>query len=148
MQKVLNVTVLGADCVDAEFPKLGITMTDLYLRITCAIACYALERKDEAKGWLFRPCGLLCHTASSRPLPNISPALAGWWSSAMNRNSPVLTRRSWNNGSVHGKTGLPFITNLPRTTLHSSCPCGSTILSCLWHAVSLTLKLQSSMVFR
>jgi DNA-binding CsgD family transcriptional regulator len=30
----------------------GITMTDIYLRVTCAVACHKLEQENEAKRWL------------------------------------------------------------------------------------------------
>jgi len=30
----------------------GITLPDIYLRVTCAIACYSLERVEEARRWL------------------------------------------------------------------------------------------------
>lgn len=33
-------------------PEQGIMMTDIYLRVTCAVACYYLERGVEAKRWL------------------------------------------------------------------------------------------------
>lgn len=33
-------------------PERGITLPDIYLRVSCAIACYALDRMDEAKRWL------------------------------------------------------------------------------------------------
>lgn len=33
-------------------PEQGITIADLYLRMSCAAACHALEREDEARGWL------------------------------------------------------------------------------------------------
>jgi len=33
-------------------PEQGITLPDIYMRVSCAIACYSLERRDEAKNWL------------------------------------------------------------------------------------------------
>lgn len=33
-------------------PKRGIKWHDIYLHLMCAIACHALERKDEARHWL------------------------------------------------------------------------------------------------
>lgn len=54
----------------------GITLTDLYLRLTCAISCYALERK-EAKRWLLSAMHLALPHSFTTPFAELVSELGG-----------------------------------------------------------------------
>lgn len=55
----------------------GITFTELYLRLTCAIAYYALERKEEAKHWLLSAMHLALPHRFITPFAELVSELGG-----------------------------------------------------------------------
>ncbi|KXL52243.1 hypothetical protein CLNEO_24080 [Anaerotignum neopropionicum] len=68
---------LAQTALTLSSPELGITMTDLYLRLTCAIACYALERKEEAKRWLLSAMHLALPHGFITPFAELISELGG-----------------------------------------------------------------------
>lgn len=68
---------LAQTALTLSSPELGITMTDLYLRLTCAISCYALERKEEAKRWLLSAMHLALPHCFITPFAELVSELGG-----------------------------------------------------------------------
>lgn len=55
----------------------GITLPDIYLRVACAVACYSLERRDEAKRWLLDAMRLALPHGFITPFAEVVSALGG-----------------------------------------------------------------------
>lgn len=47
-----TVLAVAQTALTLSSQEQGVTMTDIYLHITCAVACCTLKRKEEAKHWL------------------------------------------------------------------------------------------------
>ncbi len=74
----LEVTLAVAQtALTLSSSERGITTTDIYLRVTCAIACYALEREDEAKRWLLEAMRLALPHGFITPFAELVTALGG-----------------------------------------------------------------------
>jgi DNA-binding CsgD family transcriptional regulator len=58
-------------------PKGGITVPDLYLRLTCAVALYALNRKDEAKRYLLEAMRIALPFGFITPFAELITAFGG-----------------------------------------------------------------------
>lgn len=71
------VLALAQTALTLSSPEMGITITNLYLHLTCAIACYALERKDEAKGWLLPAMRLALPHGFITPFAELVSELGG-----------------------------------------------------------------------
>ena len=68
---------LAQTALSLSSPESGITMTDIYLRLTCAVSCYALEQKDEAKKWLLSAMRLALPHGLVTPFSENVTALGG-----------------------------------------------------------------------
>lgn len=55
----------------------GFTMTEIYLRVTCAVACHFLEREDDAKRWLLEAMRLALPHGFITPFAEVVTALGG-----------------------------------------------------------------------
>ncbi len=55
----------------------GITNTDIYLYLTCAISCYALEQKEDAKHWLLSSMHLALPHGFITPFAELVTSLGG-----------------------------------------------------------------------
>lgn len=55
----------------------GITLHDIYLRVTCAVACCCLERGDEAKRWLLQAMSIGLPHGFITPFAEAASALGG-----------------------------------------------------------------------
>ena len=69
-------------------PERGITITDLYLRLTCAITCYALERKEEAKSWLLSAMRLALPHGFVTPFAELVTSLGGLMEQCLEQEFP------------------------------------------------------------
>jgi len=58
-------------------PERGITVIDLYLRVTCAVACYYLGRVAEARRWLLEAMRLALPHGLITPFAELITALGG-----------------------------------------------------------------------
>lgn len=58
-------------------PEMGLTLTDLYLRLTCAVAFYALEQKEEAGRWLLSTMRLALPHGFITPFAELVSELGG-----------------------------------------------------------------------
>ena len=59
------------------YPEKGITFTDIYLRLTCALSCYGLERREEAKSWLLSTMSLALPHRFITPFAELVSELGG-----------------------------------------------------------------------
>jgi excisionase family DNA binding protein len=82
----------------------GITTTDIYLRVTCAVAYRALEREDEAKRWLLEAMDLALPHGFITPFAELVTALGGLMEQCLEQAYPeyhdaVLGQwsRTWKN---------------------------------------------------
>lgn len=85
-------------------PDRGITFTDLYLRITCATACFALRREEEARIWLLEAMHIALPHAFMTPFAEVVTTLGGLVEQCLEQTFPahydaVLDqwKRSWKN---------------------------------------------------
>jgi len=69
-------------------PERGITTTNIYLRLICAIACYALERKNEAKGWLLPAMRLALPHGFVTPFAELVSELGGLVETCLEQEFP------------------------------------------------------------
>jgi DNA-binding CsgD family transcriptional regulator len=69
-------------------PESGITLTNIYLRISCAIACYALEREEEAKNWLLSAMRLALPHGFVTPFAEFVALLGGLTEQCMEEEFP------------------------------------------------------------
>ncbi|MDF3005697.1 MAG: hypothetical protein K0S22_2169 [Oscillospiraceae bacterium] len=58
-------------------PERGLTLTDLYLRLTCVVAFYALEQKEEARRWLLSTMHLALPHGFITPFAELVSELGG-----------------------------------------------------------------------
>ena len=69
-------------------PERGITTTDIYLRVTIAIAYYALEREDEAKRWLLEAMRLALPHGFITPFAELITAFGGLLEQCLEQEFP------------------------------------------------------------
>jgi len=60
-----------------ELREQGITFSGIYLRVTCALACYCLERADEAKRYLLEAMRVALPHGFITPFAEVVAALGG-----------------------------------------------------------------------
>jgi hypothetical protein len=82
----------------------GITMPDIYLRVTCAVACRYLERRDEAKRWLLNAMHLALPYGFITPFAELVTALGGLMEECLEQAFPGYYdavigqwKRTWKN---------------------------------------------------
>jgi DNA-binding CsgD family transcriptional regulator len=85
-------------------PEQGITLTDIYLRVTCAVACHAMEREDEAKRWLRGAMRIALPPGFITPFSEVVTALGGLVEQCLEREFPGCYdaaieqwKRTWKN---------------------------------------------------
>ncbi|MCX7715334.1 MAG: helix-turn-helix transcriptional regulator [Clostridia bacterium] len=85
----------------------GFTTTDIYLRVTCAVACHCLGRGDEARHWLLEAMRLALPHGFITPFAEVVTALGGLIEQCLEREFPacrdaVLEQwsRTWKNWIV------------------------------------------------
>jgi len=69
-------------------PK-GLTTTDVYLRVTCAVACHCLGRDDEARRWLVEAMRLALPHGFITPFAEVVAALGGLVEQCLEREFPA-----------------------------------------------------------
>ncbi|OQB24947.1 MAG: hypothetical protein BWY11_00770 [Firmicutes bacterium ADurb.Bin182] len=81
-----------------------VTVTDIYLRVTCAVACYALGQADEAKRWLLETMRIALPHGFITPFAEIVTALGGLVEQCLKQEFPdsyntVIDqwKRTWKN---------------------------------------------------
>jgi len=67
----------------------GITLQDIYLHVTCAVACYYLGRKDEARRWLLDAMRLALPHGFITPFAEIVTALGGLVEQCLQQEFPT-----------------------------------------------------------
>ncbi len=82
----------------------GFTTTDLYLKVTCAVACHYLGRDDEARRWLVEAMRLALPHGFITPFAEVVAALGGLVEQCLEREFPAWReailgqwRRTWRN---------------------------------------------------
>lgn len=73
-----------------SLPSPGITVTDLYLRSTCAVACFHMGRADEAKRWLLNAMRIAVPHGMLTPFAEIVTALGGLVEECLNEEFPEV----------------------------------------------------------
>lgn len=66
----------------------GITMQSIYLRVACAVACYNLERLDEARRWLLEAMDIALPHGFITPFAEVVTALGGQVEQCLERSFP------------------------------------------------------------
>lgn len=82
----------------------GITIADIYLRVTCAVACFELGRADEAKRWLLEAMRIALPHGFITPFAEVVTALGGLVEQCLKQEFPdsyyaVIEqwKRTWKN---------------------------------------------------
>jgi DNA-binding CsgD family transcriptional regulator len=82
----------------------GLTMTDIYLRVTCAVACYSLGRAEEARQWLTEAMRICLPHGFITPFAEVVTALGGLVEQCLEQSFPAYRgavieqwRRTWKN---------------------------------------------------
>lgn len=82
----------------------GFTTTDIYLRVTCAVACHCLGRDDEARRWLLEAMCLALPHGFITPFAEVVTALGGLMEQCLEREYPTCRdavlgqwKRTWKN---------------------------------------------------
>ena len=82
----------------------GFTTTDIYLRVTCAVACHCLGRDDEARRWLLEAMRLALPHGFITPFAEVVTALGGLLEQCLEREFPACRdtvlgqwKRTWKN---------------------------------------------------
>ncbi|MCR4442121.1 MAG: hypothetical protein QHH10_07695 [Peptococcaceae bacterium] len=82
----------------------GFTTTDIYLRVTCAVACHCLGRDDEARRWLLEAMRLALPHGFITPFAEVVTALGGLIEQCLEREFPACRdavlgqwERTWKN---------------------------------------------------
>ena len=68
----------------------GFTITDIYLRMTCAIACHYLERDDEAQYWLLEAMHLALPHGFITPFAEVITSLGGLIEQCLEQEFPAF----------------------------------------------------------
>ena len=72
-------------------PERGISQTGLYLRLCCAMACHALEQRDQARSWLLEAMHMALPHGFITPFAEIVTALGGMMEECLKREYPAYT---------------------------------------------------------
>lgn len=83
-----TVLAVAQTALTLSSTERGITMTDIYLHVTCAIACYALERKEEAKRWLLSAMRLALPHGFITPFAELVSELGGLVEESLEQEFP------------------------------------------------------------
>lgn len=82
----------------------GITMPEIYLRVMCAVACYALDCQNEARQWLIDAMRMALPHGFITPFAEIVTALGGLVEQCLEQEFPDIYdavisqwRRTWKN---------------------------------------------------
>jgi len=82
----------------------GFTTTDIYLRVTCAVACYCLGRDDEARRWLLEAMRICLPHGFITPFAEVVAALGGLTEQCLELEFPACRdavlgqwERTWKN---------------------------------------------------
>lgn len=82
----------------------GFTTTDIYLRVTCAVACHCLGRDDEARRWLLEAMRICLPHGFITPFTEVVTALGGLMEQCLEREFPACRdavlgqwKRTWKN---------------------------------------------------
>ncbi|WP_242848956.1 hypothetical protein [Syntrophomonas palmitatica] len=82
----------------------GFTTTDIYLRVSCAVACHCLGRDDEARRWLLEAMRLALPHGFITPFAELVTALGGLIEQCLEREFPSCRdailgqwERTWKN---------------------------------------------------
>jgi DNA-binding CsgD family transcriptional regulator len=82
----------------------GVTLPDIYLLMMCAVACYSLERVDEAKRWLLKAMSIALPHGFVTPFAESVTALGGLVEQCLEREYPGYYsavigqwKRTWKN---------------------------------------------------
>ena len=72
-------------------PEQGISQTGLYLRLCCAMACHALEQRDQARSWLLEAMHMALPHGFITPFAEIVTALGGLMEECLKQEYPACT---------------------------------------------------------
>ncbi len=82
----------------------GFTMPDIYLKVTCAVACFYLERADEARRWLLEAMHMALPHGFIVPFAEVVTALGGLVEQCLEQEFPEYYddiieqwQRTWKN---------------------------------------------------
>ena len=82
----------------------GFTTTDIYLRVTCAVACHCLGQDDEARRWLLSAMRICLPHGFITPFAEVVTALGGLMEQCLEREFPACREavlgqwnRTWKN---------------------------------------------------
>ncbi len=82
----------------------GFTTTDIYLRVTCAVACHCLRRDEEARRWLLSAMRLALPHGFITPFAEVVTALGGLMEQSLEQEFPSCLaavlgqwKRTWKN---------------------------------------------------
>lgn len=82
----------------------GITVTDIYLRVTCAVACHLLEQEDEAKRWLLDAMRIALPHGFITPIAEVVASMGGLVEQCLKQEFPGCLgavieqwKRTWKN---------------------------------------------------
>lgn len=85
-------------------PEGGITVTGIYLRVTCAVACHGLGRKEKARRWLLEAMEIALPHSFVTPFAETVTALGGLVEQCLQEEFPAYYRtvmdqweRTWKN---------------------------------------------------
>jgi len=85
-------------------PERGITFPDIYLRVTCAVACYCLGRTDETKRWLLENMRICLPHGFITPFAELVTGLGGFVEQCLEQSFPDYYdavigqwKRTWKN---------------------------------------------------
>jgi hypothetical protein len=97
-------------------PRHGFTLPDLYLRVTCAVACNRLGKKEAARRWLLDAMSRALPHGFYTPFAEVITAMDGLMEeNVWSRCFLALTRPSSANGNGRGKTGSLSTTSSRKT---------------------------------
>ncbi len=69
-------------------PEHGITFSELYLKVTCAVACHFLERDGEARDWLLDAMRTALPNGFVTPFAEAAPSMGGLVEHCLEREFP------------------------------------------------------------
>ena len=82
--------------------EVGITITDIYLRMICAVELYILGQKDEARRWLSDTMRMAIPHGFITPFAELVNAFGGLMEQCLKQEFPIITTII-ENGRAHGK---------------------------------------------
>ena len=124
----------------------GLTMTDIYLRVTCAVACYSLGRTEEARQWLTEAMQICLPHGFIAPFAEVVTSMGGLVEQTLEQSFPAAAPLL--SSGERGRTGPPSTTSLQQYHLMLSCgaispswrPGASIRADCEQYNISIALK--------